>query len=649
MESRGHPPHEQLIGYRFGEVELDLLRGCVRVAGADVGAAPLPMRLLALLCERPGELLSRDALFEGVWPRQQVSDDALNKLISRLRELLGPEAEALVTVRRLGLRLDAAVLPVWRSGPATAPTGAAASATDPDLLAVEPAAPVAAAPVGATVSATLVGATPAAADVGATPVIAAEAPGRAPPMPQTPPRTIPPGRMALLAALLVLGLGLLGVGLQRSLRPAAAVVAADEPVFASFAVRRADVRAASPETAGLLRAVEAALDHGDAGQARHLLRSLEASDTQSPLLPALRVVLAGSDDPVPAAELIARARARLGAADSPYARLLVDFAAASRGSDVAERAALDALLTLRPQAWRLRLRRVHLDLQQAQFDSARRQLQAFALDGVPAATRMFVLADRASLGEAAVVEALLRDGALAASPLEQRYVAARIRLSRRQPCSADFAALATDAERTPAPQLRLLALELAAACAWLADEPQADARLHGAAHALREGGRAAQAGPLLGLAAEVASRQQRGAEAREWLHQAAAQPVTLAGRVELEIVNAQLGLFPAGELLDTRGASDARFGRGEPALLAGWQAWRRGDPAAARAALAAARAAGIEQSTHREAARLLAHRLGEPAAPCWVDPPYPDLLRLVSCRALDRHAAQSTARTRTTP
>lgn len=121
------PP--DIAGYRFGRVDLDLARGCLRVDGIDVVATPLPMRLLALLCARGGELVTRDEMFEGIWPRQEVSDDALNKLISRLRELLGAEAEAIVTVRRQGLRLDAPVERVLRrtdppAAPAPAPTRA---------------------------------------------------------------------------------------------------------------------------------------------------------------------------------------------------------------------------------------------------------------------------------------------------------------------------------------------------------------------------------------------------------------------------------------------------------------------------------------------------------------------------------------------
>ena len=116
------------VGYRFGRVELDLGRGCMRVADVDVAATPLPMKLLALLCERAGQLVTRAELFDALWPRQDISDDALNKLISRLRELLGADAEAIVTVRKQGLRLDAAVERLLRPETADPPPLAVSAA-----------------------------------------------------------------------------------------------------------------------------------------------------------------------------------------------------------------------------------------------------------------------------------------------------------------------------------------------------------------------------------------------------------------------------------------------------------------------------------------------------------------------------------------
>ena len=570
-----------IVGYRFGRVELDLARGCLRVDGSDVSATPLPMKLLALLCARGGELVTRDEMFDSLWPRQQISDDALNKLISRLRELLGAEAEAIVTVRRQGLRLDAPVERVRR------PPDAAANPT-PD--ATEAGAP-------------------------------------------------PPARSrswTTMLPLLLLALLAIAFGWREATRSPAEMPADDEPVFDSYALRAADLHASRPETAGLLRAAEQAMDRGDAAQARQLLRSADESDPQSALLPALRAIHRGSDDPEPPAKLVQRARQRLSPQDPPYARLMVDFAAAGEIGEDAERAAVDALLTLRPEAWRLRLRRAHLDIQVGERAGALRHLRAFPLDGVPPATLMYVLADRASFGDVDEVERLLGAGLLASDPLRHRYVELRLQWTRRDPgCTRGFDELADDAEAAGAFALAAQARELAAACAYAHDADQADARLRRAAHALREGGRAEKASTLLGLAAEYALRQGRDDDARAWLESAALQLQELGAAIELEVLNARLGLLPRGRFLDTAGRSDDRFGQGEPALVAGWYALRDGHLDQARAALDEARASGIARSPHAESADLLALRLGGERRECWIDPPYPDLLRMASCRELE--------------
>lgn len=132
----------ECIGYRVGTVEIDLRRACVRVGGVETALTPLPLKLLTLLCEHAGSVCTRDQIFDAVWPRQEISDDALNKLISRVRELLGSEAPALVTVRKQGLRLDAAVerllAPPVANVPASAAPPSAAPVAATPALAVPP-------------------------------------------------------------------------------------------------------------------------------------------------------------------------------------------------------------------------------------------------------------------------------------------------------------------------------------------------------------------------------------------------------------------------------------------------------------------------------------------------------------------------------
>jgi hypothetical protein len=69
-------------------------------------------QLLELLCDKPGQVVSRSELIQAVWGQEDavgVSEQALDALIRRLRDRLAtinPKHAFLVTVRGHGLRLD---------------------------------------------------------------------------------------------------------------------------------------------------------------------------------------------------------------------------------------------------------------------------------------------------------------------------------------------------------------------------------------------------------------------------------------------------------------------------------------------------------------------------------------------------------------
>jgi hypothetical protein len=69
-------------------------------------------RLLQVLYEQPGKVVSRDELIDAIWGGQQaegVSEQALDALIRRLRErleLIKPDHNFITTVRGHGLRFD---------------------------------------------------------------------------------------------------------------------------------------------------------------------------------------------------------------------------------------------------------------------------------------------------------------------------------------------------------------------------------------------------------------------------------------------------------------------------------------------------------------------------------------------------------------
>jgi TolB-like protein/DNA-binding winged helix-turn-helix (wHTH) protein len=93
--------------------------------GRDV-LEPRVMEVLVTLARANGEVLSRDALIEACWDGRVVSDDAINRVISRVRkvsELTQGQDFVLETIARVGYRLV-----VKQAEPAPAPVIAAPTA-----------------------------------------------------------------------------------------------------------------------------------------------------------------------------------------------------------------------------------------------------------------------------------------------------------------------------------------------------------------------------------------------------------------------------------------------------------------------------------------------------------------------------------------
>jgi hypothetical protein len=74
----------------FGVFELDLRSGELRKAGGRINLPDQPFRILAVLLEHPGELVTRDELRSRVWPTDTFVDfeHGLNAAIKRLRDAL---------------------------------------------------------------------------------------------------------------------------------------------------------------------------------------------------------------------------------------------------------------------------------------------------------------------------------------------------------------------------------------------------------------------------------------------------------------------------------------------------------------------------------------------------------------------------------
>ena len=106
---------------RFGLFELDLKSGQLRKNGSRIRISQQPVQVLALLLERPGEVVTREELRQRLWsPDTFVDfDHGLNKSVQKLRDALGDSAESprfIETIPRVGYRFIAPVKEGVRPG-----------------------------------------------------------------------------------------------------------------------------------------------------------------------------------------------------------------------------------------------------------------------------------------------------------------------------------------------------------------------------------------------------------------------------------------------------------------------------------------------------------------------------------------------------
>src|ERR1700747_2914534 len=99
---------------RFGAFEVDLRSGEVHKHGIRLKLQDQPFRVLALLLEHPGDVVTRDELRQKLWPVNTFVDfdTGLNSAIKKLRDVLGDSAEEpryVETLPRRGYRFIAPV------------------------------------------------------------------------------------------------------------------------------------------------------------------------------------------------------------------------------------------------------------------------------------------------------------------------------------------------------------------------------------------------------------------------------------------------------------------------------------------------------------------------------------------------------------
>ena len=94
----------------FEQFTLDLTRACVHVGDSEVDLSPKAFDVLRHLAENAGRLVSKQELYDNVWPGVTVTDDSLIQRIRELRRVLGDDDHSLIkTVARRGYLLNATV------------------------------------------------------------------------------------------------------------------------------------------------------------------------------------------------------------------------------------------------------------------------------------------------------------------------------------------------------------------------------------------------------------------------------------------------------------------------------------------------------------------------------------------------------------
>jgi DNA-binding winged helix-turn-helix (wHTH) protein len=95
---------------RFGSCEFDPNTGRLRRNGQPRNLQVQPARLLALLIDHAGEVVSRDQIRLALWPDTTVAyDQNINFAIRQIRIALGDDAQFVQTLPRRGYRFTGSI------------------------------------------------------------------------------------------------------------------------------------------------------------------------------------------------------------------------------------------------------------------------------------------------------------------------------------------------------------------------------------------------------------------------------------------------------------------------------------------------------------------------------------------------------------
>jgi DNA-binding response OmpR family regulator len=109
LQRRARPSGTARQTFRFGQLLIDPAAGEVRLDDAPVSVTRTEFRLLCVLAEHTGQVLSRAQLLEQVWQYDFADERLVDVHVGRLRRKIEADPAApqhLVTVRGLGYKLQ---------------------------------------------------------------------------------------------------------------------------------------------------------------------------------------------------------------------------------------------------------------------------------------------------------------------------------------------------------------------------------------------------------------------------------------------------------------------------------------------------------------------------------------------------------------
>lgn len=90
---------------RFAQWTLDLDNYSLLQAGEPLAVRPKTFKLLCYFALNPQRLITREEIFEKIWPNRCVSDESLTTCVKELRQILGDSGKIrkfIITRHKLG-------------------------------------------------------------------------------------------------------------------------------------------------------------------------------------------------------------------------------------------------------------------------------------------------------------------------------------------------------------------------------------------------------------------------------------------------------------------------------------------------------------------------------------------------------------------